>query len=661
MARWTFPDLVDVARLQRMANHLYAAGGIPVGILDPNDGTIYVKAGWQNLCVYFHRTHPVAGRRCLRSDAFINQHILSHPQTHSLAYKCENHLWDIANPIIIDGQHVATLFVGQFYYDDETPDLEIFRQQAAELGYDEEEYMAAVRQLPVFSRERVDEMMAYYMDLIQTLVENGAAKIQMQRANEKLAADQKRFEDLVRMLPVGVYETDEDGRVIFINQVLCSMLGVKEGQPDALSLSIQTMMLPQDVERVRTDWAKAIAEGGLYNLSYTIRRQDGSTFPAMLSITPVHPGAERSGMRGVVVDLSMQAAAEKALKESQERFELAMEASRDGIWDWDLESGLIYFSPNYTRMLGYDEGEIPNQITRWQTLIHPDDVGALMQMAYDCIDGRLDFLENEFRMRAKTGNWLWIYSRGKVARDPAGKAVRFIGTQVDLTEQRSALEAVQRSEKDYRMLFETMAQGVVYHAPDGRIVSVNPAACRILGLSEDQLLGRTSMDPRWCCIHEDGSDFPGPEHPAMRSFATGQPVEGVIMGVYNPKLDAYRWMVVNSMPEFLPGEVQPYRVFATITDITELRQVKLQKQANETLFISLFNNMAEGVALHELIYEDGRAVNYRLIDINPQYEKILHLDRENVAGKLSTEVYGTSEPPYLFSTGQSSCKHVKNP
>lgn len=646
MTHWTFHELVDVARLQRMANHLYAAGGIPVGILDP-DGTVYVKAGWQDLCVYFHRTHPQAGERCRRSDAFINKHIDSHPQTHTLAYKCENHLWDIANPIIIDGQHVATLFVGQFYYDDETLDLEVFRRQAAELGYDEEEYMAAVRRLPVFSRQQVDEMIAYYIDLIQTLAENGLAKIHMQQANEKLAGDQKRFEGLVRMLPVGIYETDPDDNVLYINQALHTMLGLQEDQTDSLPFDIRKIILPQDASRAEADRARVVAEGGLSNLIYTIRRQDGSTFPAMLNITAVDPGKPRSGMRGVVVDLTMQMAAEKALHQSQERFEMAMEASRDGIWDWDLASGFIYFTPNYTRMLGYGVGEIPNHISAWQTLIHPDDVNDLMQMASDCINGRRDFLEKEFRMLAKSGKWLWIYSRGKVAYDSTGSAVRFVGTQVDLTEQRSALEAVQRSEKDYQQLFDTMVQGVVYHDREGLIFSANPAACRILGLTQDQILGRTSKDPLWHCIHEDGSDFPGPDHPAMISFRTGQPVQDVVMGVYNPERDAFRWIVVNSMPEFLPGETHPYRVFATITDITELHQAQMQKQANEVLFSSLFNNMTEGVALHEIIFKEGQPVNYRLLDINPQYEKTIHLERQNVIGRLATEVYGTPEAPYL--------------
>ncbi len=94
----------------------------------------------------------------------------------------------------------------------------------------------------------------------------------------------------------------------------------------------------------------------------------------------------------------------------------------------------------------------------------------------------------------------------------------------DLEEVRgvTAEEALRKSEEKYRTLFETMAQGVVYQAADGRIISANPAAERILGLSLKQMQGRSSMDPRWRAMREDGSDFPGDRHPAMEALRTGK-------------------------------------------------------------------------------------------------------------------------------------------
>jgi PAS domain S-box-containing protein len=101
------------------------------------------------------------------------------------------------------------------------------------------------------------------------------------------------------------------------------------------------------------------------------------------------------------------------------------------------------------------------------------------------------------------------------------------------------------------------------------VLSVNPAAERILGLTLDQLTGRTSVDPRWQAIHEDGTAFPGDQHPAMVALRTGQPVTGVVMGVFNPQRGEQRWLRISAIPLFRPGETQPYQVFATFNDFTE--------------------------------------------------------------------------------------------
>lgn len=135
-------------------------------------------------------------------------------------------------------------------------------------------------------------------------------------------------------------------------------------------------------------------------------------------------------------------------------------------------------------------------------------------------------------------------------------------------------DALRESGHRYRTLFETMVQGVVYHSTDGRILSANPAAERILGVSIDQMQGRTSMDPRWRAIHEDGSDFPGDRHPAMEALRTGKPVHDTIMGVFHPVRNEYRWILVDAVPEFLPGETTPYQVYATFTDITDRRKAE---------------------------------------------------------------------------------------
>ena len=146
-----------------------------------------------------------------------------------------------------------------------------------------------------------------------------------------------------------------------------------------------------------------------------------------------------------------------------------------------------------------------------------------------------------------------------------------------IVERKQAEATLQESEERHRTLFETIVQGIVYQDAEGRIISANPAAQEILGLTLDQMQGRTSFDPRWKAIREDGSDFPGEAHPAMVALRTGREVRDVMMGVFNPRHNAYTWINVDAVPQFKAGAHSPWQVYTTFEDITA------RKQAQEAL------------------------------------------------------------------------------
>jgi two-component sensor histidine kinase/ligand-binding sensor protein len=187
-------DLVDLERLQKMADHLYAAGGIPVGILDVS-GRILVGAGWQRICTEFHRVNPETARRCTESDSYIDSHL---DEKGVLAYKCRNMLWDLALPITIGGMHLGTLFVGQFFYDDEDVDHEAFRKQAEEFGFDWKEYREALDEVPRFTRERVASMMEYYRRLVEELANSGHTILRLREAERRIAESLREKEILLK-------------------------------------------------------------------------------------------------------------------------------------------------------------------------------------------------------------------------------------------------------------------------------------------------------------------------------------------------------------------------------------------------------------------------------------------------------------------------------
>jgi PAS domain S-box-containing protein len=151
-----------------------------------------------------------------------------------------------------------------------------------------------------------------------------------------------------------------------------------------------------------------------------------------------------------------------------------------------------------------------------------------------------------------------------------------------------AIKDLKLSEKKYRTLFENMSQGVFYQNAAGKIIDYNQKALALFGLTKNQFLGRSSLDPAWKVIHEDASDYPGEQHPSMVALKTGKPILNKIAGVFNPQKNEYVWLNINAVPQFNPGETKPYQVFVTLHDITQLKKAEENLSNSESQYRRLF-------------------------------------------------------------------------
>ncbi len=177
-----FKDIIDTARLQKMMDKFYKITRIPIGIIDI-EGEILVATGWQDICTKFHRINPITKKRCLESDNYFHDHFF---EGKYVQYKCKNGLWDIGTPIMVEGSHVASIFVSQFFYDDEKPDIEFFRKQALEVGFDVEEYLNALKNIRIFTREEIFNIMSFYIDFASFISELAYNNLQLKKNVKKL-------------------------------------------------------------------------------------------------------------------------------------------------------------------------------------------------------------------------------------------------------------------------------------------------------------------------------------------------------------------------------------------------------------------------------------------------------------------------------------------
>ena len=179
---------------------------------------------------------------------------------------------------------------------------------------------------------------------------------------------------------------------------------------------------------------------------------------------------------------------QQQLRESQERFELAVRCSNDGIWDWDLATDVVYFSPRWKEMLGYADDEIEYRYDEWESRVHPDDLERVLAAVRAHLHGETEFYNAEMRMRHKDGTYRWIEARGATLRDARGHPYRFAGSHTDITDRKRASDHLLQSEQRYRSLFEHHPDAVFAFDLEGQFTRVNKVCCELSGYTAEELL-----------------------------------------------------------------------------------------------------------------------------------------------------------------------------
>jgi PAS domain S-box-containing protein len=259
-----------------------------------------------------------------------------------------------------------------------------------------------------------------------------------------------------------------------------------------------------------------------------------------------------------------------AIRESESKFRALFEQAAVGVAKADAKTGhLVLFNQHFADLLGYSTEELLGMDL--QTITHPDDRAETLRNIQELASGRISSFAQVKRYVRKDGGIIWVnttisplWAKG----DPPDFAMASIE---DVTDRKRAEDALAISEERYRTLFESMPIGVLYFAPDDTIISANPTAVSMLGITQGEIVTRRPTESWWRNIHEDGSEFSAESLPSVQAMRTGEAIHGVIIGIFNEHEEAYRWARINAIPQFRAGETSPYQVYVTMEDITERR------------------------------------------------------------------------------------------
>lgn len=216
--KYKFVDLVDIAEMQNFIEKLYLLTGIPLVIKDMN-GNHVVAVGFREICKKFHKANRNDHFLCEECTQYVKNHIdMDKPYIY---YKCQNGLVDAAAPIVIGGRQLATLYYTQFLF--EKPNKEEFLERAKKYGFDEEEYLKALEEVPVCSKNKLDLIMNFLLELVTTFAEKEINKIKL------LDLKEKRFQVIAENTPkLAIQSYDNEGNLLYMNKASEEIYGFKK-------------------------------------------------------------------------------------------------------------------------------------------------------------------------------------------------------------------------------------------------------------------------------------------------------------------------------------------------------------------------------------------------------------------------------------------------
>ena len=393
------------------------------------------------------------------------------------------------------------------------------------------------------------------------------------RTEEELRQSDERFRTLFDSSTSGIAVATLDGKFLDTNDSFLKMLGYTHEELRNVTFQELTPKKWHEMEtRMLSD---ALRTGHFQDFEKEYIRKDGT-------IIPIHVNAWLMGdqeghpekMGAVVTDITERKQTEEALRESGKEYRQLFESSIVGIGISDKSGNILVANDALQKITGYSLDEFL-KINVADTYANPDDREELRKTISK--HGKVESFE--IQLLNISGKSYWA----NLSLNP----IQYKGEDVFLTcinnidERKQAENALRESETKYRTLFETMAQGVTYKDAEGKVISANTSATKIIGLPLDQIIGKSSMAPGQKAIHEDGSGFPVETHPSQMSLKTGEKIENKLMGLFNASKESCTWLNVTAVPLFREGENKPYQVYTITDDITEKMQARLERQKLE--------------------------------------------------------------------------------
>ncbi|MDX9845654.1 MAG: PAS domain S-box protein [Tenuifilaceae bacterium] len=511
-------------------------------------------------------------------------------------------------------------FLGKSAYHILPKDIAEMNKRALELLFETGEYQSFS-----YSLEENDETKYFDARLVLFGSDRALAIVrditEQKKGQLTIAKNEKYLKTILQTTADGFWITDLQGNLLEANGAYCKMSGYS--LQELKSLKIEQIDVNENPQQIKEHIGKLVELGSdVFDTKH--RRKDGTIFDVEVSVTYLN--ADGGQLICFTRDITERKHAQEKLRESEERFKLSMEATNDGLWDWNVQTSEAYYSPAYYTLLGYEVGGFPTSSSTWKKLVHPEDWAMVNEENLNCVNGLSDSIEMEFRMKSNSGEWKWIYSRGRVVeRDKKGIALRIVGTHVDITERKQFEDTLKQRNLFIQTILDNLPIGVALNSiEEGSATYMNKKFQEIYGWSEEELRDISQF------FHKVYPDKHYREELMGRIMADIQSGDPERMRWENIKITQENGStrIVNAVniPLF-----EQNTMVSTVMDVTEQRRVEDKLAHSHNLMRYIIEHSRSAIAVHD------RDMNY--IFVSQRYLKEYNVKDSNIIGKNHYEIF----------------------